>query len=530
MNYSRPSLLALLCGTLLLSSPAAHAASGTWLLDPISNDWNTAGNWSPPNVPTDLAEFAASNLTNLSFSVPDTTSVSEILFHIGASAYTFTLVPGQTLSVQGDGIINSSGATQTFDMLTDDAGNYAGLSFDGGFVVELAGTDMMFTNHGGRVSGGHGSYTSFGFRVDAGDATVINMGGEVSGATGGELDLYQATASSATITNKAGSAGGALGGTTIFWFPSLGGNSVITSEGAAAGEAAGGVTVFQDSSNAGTATLVASGGSNGGGGGEIVFTGAASGGAVAVEIFGNGSLDVSGLNISALTIGSLEGDGLVLLGNRKLNIGINNLSTTFSGTIQNSGSIGKVGSATLTLSGASTYTGKTTVNEGTLVVSNISGSATGTGAVTVTAGTLGGSGTITGGVTIGTGGGTGAFLAPAHGTTKQSTLTIRSGLTFNANATYTYTFKARRNKSKTDKVVANGVTINSGATSNLSGTAQGILTQGTVLPVISNTAATPIAGSFSNLPDGAIVNVKGNNLQASYEGGDGNDLTLTVVP
>ena len=79
-------------------------------------------------------------------------------------------------------------------------------------------------------------------------------------------------------------------------------------------------------------------------------------------------------------------------------------------------------------------------------------------------------------------------------------------------------------------MVANGVTIKSGTTFNLSGTAQGTLTQGTVLTVIKNTAVTPIAGAFSNLPDGAIVNVNGNNLQASYAGGDGNDLTLTVVP
>jgi hypothetical protein len=45
-----------------------------------------------------------------------------------------------------------------------------------------------------------------------------------------------------------------------------------------------------------------------------------------------------------------------------------------------------------------------------------------------------------------------------------------------------------------------------------------------------NTALTPIAGTFSNLPDGAIVNVNGNNLQVSYEGHGGNDLILTVVP
>jgi hypothetical protein len=170
------------------------------------------------------------------------------------------------------------------------------------------------------------------------------------------------------------------------------------------------------------------------------------------------------------------------------------------------------------------------VSQGTLVVSNTSGSATGTGALLVSAGALGGGGIIAGAVTMGTGSDAGAFLAPAHGGNKQLTLTIQGSLTFNSDSTYTYTFKAKGNKSKIDKVIVNGVTINSGATINLSGTTQGHLTQGTVLTLIKNTAATPIAGAFSNLPDGGIVNVNGNNLQASYEGGDGNDLTLTVVP
>jgi hypothetical protein len=73
-------------------------------------------------------------------------------------------------------------------------------------------------------------------------------------------------------------------------------------------------------------------------------------------------------------------------------------------------------------------------------------------------------------------------LAPAHGGKKQLTLTIQGSLIFNSDATYTYTFKAKGSKSKADKVVPNGVTINSGASFNLSGTAQGTLTQGTVLP------------------------------------------------
>ena len=64
----------------------------------------------------------------------------------------------------------------------------------------------------------------------------------------------------------------------------------------------------------------------------------------------------------------------------------------------------------------------------------------------------------------------------------------------------------------------------------LSGETTGVLTQGTVLTVISNTSANPISGTFSNLPDDGIVTINGNNFQASYSGGDGNDLTLTVVP
>ena len=47
---------------------------------------------------------------------------------------------------------------------------------------------------------------------------------------------------------------------------------------------------------------------------------------------------------------------------------------------------------------------------------------------------------------------------------------------------------------------------------------------------ISNTAATPIAGTFVNLPDGSTLTVGRNSYQVSYSGGDGNDLTLTVVP
>ena len=57
-----------------------------------------------------------------------------------------------------------------------------------------------------------------------------------------------------------------------------------------------------------------------------------------------------------------------------------------------------------------------------------------------------------------------------------------------------------------------------------------VLPGGTVITPINNTAATAISGTFSNLPDGGTITVGSNTFQASCEGGDGNDVTLTVVP
>jgi autotransporter-associated beta strand protein len=262
-----------------------------------------------------------------------------------------------------------------------------------------------------------------------------------------------------------------------------------------------------------------------------MFEGAADGAEARIELFGNGRLDP--MIASFISIGSIEGDGLIDLsvGHTELITGANNLSTTFSGLIEGvGGSLTKIGTGSFTLAGANTYTGGTRIEDGKLVVANQSGSATGSGPVSVTRGKLGGSGIIAGATTIGTGSGAGAFLAPAAGTTVQATFTIQSALTFNADATYTCTFKANPNRATTDQVIANGITINSGATIELIGRTRGALAQGTVLTLISNTSANPISGIFSNLADGGIVTINDNNFQASYSGGDGNDLTLTVVP
>jgi fibronectin-binding autotransporter adhesin len=93
----------------------------------------------------------------------------------------------------------------------------------------------------------------------------------------------------------------------------------------------------------------------------------------------------SGYTETGLTVGSYNqsigsladnvssSGGKVYLGSATLTVGSNNASTTFSGTIQDTddatatmGNLVKVGTGTLTLSGNSTYTGSTTINNGTL--------------------------------------------------------------------------------------------------------------------------------------------------------------------
>jgi autotransporter-associated beta strand protein len=142
---------------------------------------------------------------------------------------------------------------------------------------------------------------------------------------------------------------------------------------------------------------------NGGLGGTISFIQNSTGDTARVEVFGNGNLDISAHDgLQRTTIGSIEGDGNVFLGANKLAVGRNDLSTTFSGVIQDGGqnggiggSLNKVGSGVLTLSGTNTYSGNTTVNRGVLEVDGSIASNT----FVNRRGTLAGTGTINGNVT-----------------------------------------------------------------------------------------------------------------------------------
>jgi autotransporter-associated beta strand protein len=297
--------------------------------------------------------------------------------------------------------------------------------------------------------------------------------------------------------------------------------------------ALGGNVIFSDTASASSALLRAFGSSIGPGG-SLQFLADASGGTAQVEFeYGdnysvNASLNISDHNPPGITIGSLSdgspgGTGNVILGSNNLTVGRNNLSTDFSGVIEGSGSLIKIGDGTLTLTGASLHQGGTTVNRGKLLVNNTTGSGTGTGPVNVDGGILSGTGTIAGAVTVGAGPAREANLASGP----SGTLTIQSTLFFDLSATLR--IRINSNTAKAGAVAANGITINA-AQFSMADSGNTTLPTGTTFTIITNTSTTPIAGAFANLADGSTLTIGGNTFQADYEGGDGNDLTLTVVP
>lgn len=570
----------------LSAQQSSFAGSATWSSNPVSNEWTNAQNWMPNTVPNgaaDIANFGASNVKDLELT--GLLGTAGINFNSDASSYSIIVKAGSTLgtvlSITEAGITNASGKVQTFSTENNDPFG-AGIFF---FNDATAGEMTSFVGVGG--------YFSFHDSSSAGSASFdISVSGSFAGevvffdnSTAEDAIIALSTRGAATFVDTATAAKATItavtGGDVIFGTASSAGNALITvsgdstasftasatadhcqitaqaaassSEGGAeisvgdnatAGEAtfvleggsvtgAGGtVMTFFNEGTAGKADITVHGGTNGGKGALVLFQAKSDGGTASFSLFGDGKVDFSKHAPGLVTVGSVEGDGQVVLGATALAVGSNNQSTTFSGVIEDGptsgGSISKIGSGALRLSNANTYTGGTTVSAGALLIKNETGSGTGTGPVAVNGGSLAGSGVVAGAVTIGSGNGAGALLAPGQGTARASTLTIESSLTFKSDATYRSRLNARKRRS--DQVVANGVTIESGAQFSFEAVGGGRLRPGKVATVISNTAATPIAGTFANLPDGSTISAGVNTLQVSYHGGDGNDLTLTVVP
>jgi autotransporter-associated beta strand protein len=344
----------------------------------------------------------------------------------------------QDESTAANATINNNGGTTNFGIPlvgtdTATAGNATITNTASGtvnFYADTTAGNATITNNGGFVQfGTSGGFVTPGFAdsATAGNAIINNNGGTVSFnslTNAGSANITNSfgfiffnddtSASNATIRNS---------GSVSFLDSTTAGSANITTQ------AGGFLLSFADSSTAATATITTNLGS------EVQFTDSASGG-TARFILNNATFDMSGLTTGGMTAGSIEGSGTVFLGGNTLTVGGNNLSTTFSGAIQNGGTFGgtggslvKTGTGTLILSGANSYTGATTINQGTLQLDG-----TITSAVTVNSGgTFSGNGTVDPAtVTINSG----AVFAPGLPGQPGTFMTINGSLAFQSGAIY----------------------------------------------------------------------------------------------
>ena len=486
------ALLALFCG----SATIVSAGSATWQPAPATANWNTPTNWNPATVPngaSDVATFSVSNQTNVT--VTSSIILDSIVFQPDASPFTISTSSSfASVLINGAGVINNSALAQNF-----------------------------FVN----VSGHDQGALDFAASASAGEAIYSQVGAAVSNSFGGTTSFFNtSTAATATFFLDGGVANGAAGGGVIFFDSSTADSANFTLNAGMVPGATGGHLEFANSSTAGSSNIIVNGAQNAGGG-TVFFLDDSTGGKANVVVLGNGTLDLTPHNPPGVTLASVQGDGLVSLGSSRLTINTR-LVVPFAGVISGAGSLAKTGRGTYDLTNANTYTGGTIVKGGTLLVDNTDGSATGTGLVRVSSGALGGTGTIAGQVIVGSDNpGNGSFLTPGQSFTHPGTLTLLDRLTFKSDGF----FNVGLNRNLTvGQVVANGVTINPGATFAFFNNRGVTVPVGTILTLIDNTSATAIAGQFDNLPDGLVFTDHGNTFQVSYTGGDGNDLTITSLP
>ena len=155
------------------------------------------------------------------------------------------------------------------------------------------------------------------------------------------------------------------------------------------------------------------------------------------------------------------------------------------------------------LARASTYSGGTTVNDGTLVGNNVTGSATGTGSLTISnGGGLGGNGTagsLTAGVSLTQQTG-GVIFAGQNGVQDAQTLTLQAGAGFTISGSIKLDIiGGAANGTLNALSGSNDLLVFSGGSVTLSGATLNIRT---ALPV---TSGTWVAGSTWNLIDWTTV-------------------------
>jgi autotransporter-associated beta strand protein len=241
-----------------------------------------------------------------------------------------------------------------------------------------------------------------------------------------------------------------------------------------------------------------------------------------VTITNTGKLELSGILGTSETIGLLNGSGVVHLGSSELQVG-KNVACTYAGTIQGAGSFTKRGTASVTLTGANTYTGRTTVKEGTL---RVNGSQAASQVEVQSGAVLGGNGTVGPIVQLSGSVAPGASLANPLGRLACGGLVLSA-----ASAQLDFELNGPTAGTGHDQLVVRGPVT-------LGGLGQPRIkvgyapTEGDQFTIIDNDHAVG-ATYFAGLTEGATLTAIGPNplkFRITYRGGsDRNDVVLTLI-
>jgi len=377
-----------------------------------------------------------------------------------------------------------------------------------------------FTGTGGLTKTGSGTLSLSGSNTNSGALQVAAGGLTVSGGSAIANGATVTVDSGATLTLSSNEAIGALVGAGAVQL----GSSTLTVGGTNLSSTfSGALNGTGNLTKNGTGTLTLSGSNGYTGtttvlnGGTLSITNASSISSNTVTLSNSSVLQVTGSNVTlgnAFTLSS---------GGGKLS---NANALTLSGVLSGSAPFTKQGTGVLTLSGANVYTGNTTVQAGTLM---LTGSLTGTDTLSVSSGaTLAGTGTVTAttAVVIGSGG----TLSPGNG--GAGTLTLNTNLVMNSASVLQADINGSTAGTGYDQVVVNGgVTLGSGVNLPLLSATHGYTPGlGDSYVLIANDGSDAVTGAFSALTEGGTVTAAGNGtlLTASFAGGTGNDFTLTA--
>jgi autotransporter-associated beta strand protein len=472
--------------TALLSAFTAQAAEKTWT-GSANNLWDTsAANWSGDTTTYadgDTVRFdETSSRRVINVQAAGVAPASIVVSNTAATAYQFTngtIRGAASLAKYGDGDLTLSGSNSFTGGITLNAGTLTAGGNNAYAFGNSAGS--VITLNGGKVTVQNGTLGAF-IVPEGKSATMVPGGPPGTSSLSGSGTL--SVEDNSTSTRNFGSMTNNFSGTLIL---------TNTSPGHA--------TIWLPFDNVSPPK-----GSN-----------------MTLSVFGvDASHTMSAIyNLSGnCSIGALSGNAHAILtvsstSSKTYFIGGKSSDTTFDGIIQDNGTrvltIAKVGTGTLTLAGVNTYSGTTTISNGTLWVN---GTHTGGNAYNVASNaTLGGVGTI-GSVVTNLLGGT---LAP--GTNSIGTLGT-------GNLTLNGTLKIRVGPAGASKVSVTGAVV-LGSGSDLLVEEAGQLSSGSKVIVENDGTADAVTGQFKQ---GTKLSVGGNTYIVNYEGGDGNDITLTLRP